>query len=281
MTLVLAAAGLASCGADPSSTADGPPPVADVVANKITGSVSEWKVEVSAGKAEAGEVVFAIANFGSIQHEFLVTKTSYEPGKIPLGEGNRFDEDLEGISVIDEIPEYAVNEAKVLKVTLEPGTYELLCNIEGHYANGMFHPFEVVAGDGSAGEATDGGDGDSGAEDAVSNEITGSVSEWAVGVSATTARAGEVSFSIENQGTIAHEFLVARTDIEPGKIPLTEEKKFDEELDGLTVVDEIKEWDPGITNTLKVNLEPGKYQLLCNIPSHYGAGMWVGFTVIE
>ena len=45
--------------------------------------------------------------------------------------------------MIDEIPEWPVNEAKVLKIDLEPGTYELLCNIEGHYSNGMHHTFIV------------------------------------------------------------------------------------------------------------------------------------------
>lgn len=130
-----------SCGADPSSQ----PGIDsdDKQSNKIVGQVFEWGIEVSAGKAKAGEVTFAIANYGTMQHEFLVTKTTFEPGKIPLGENNRFDEELEGIEVIDEIKEWPVNEAKVLTVNLEAGTYELLCNIEGHYANGMHHTFVV------------------------------------------------------------------------------------------------------------------------------------------
>ena len=140
-TLVMSLLVLTGCGADPTSQPR--PDVDDVVANKIVGQVFEWQVDISAGRAKAGEVIFAIANYGTIQHEFLVTKTSFEPGKIPLGENNRFDEDLDGIDVIDEIPEWPVNEAKVLKIDLEPGTYELLCNIEGHYANGMHHTFIV------------------------------------------------------------------------------------------------------------------------------------------
>jgi uncharacterized cupredoxin-like copper-binding protein len=73
----------------------------------------------------------------------LVTKTSYQPGKIPVGANNRFDEEDSGIDVIDEIPEWGINEAKVLTLNLEEGTYELLCNIEGHYANGMHTTFVV------------------------------------------------------------------------------------------------------------------------------------------
>jgi hypothetical protein len=141
LVLVMSLLALSGCGADPTSQPRSD--VDDVVANKIVGQVFEWGVDISAGRARAGEVIFSIANYGTIQHEFLVAKTSFEPGKIPLGENNRFDENLEGIDVIDEIPEWPVNEAKVLIVNLKPGTYELLCNIEGHYANGMHHTFIV------------------------------------------------------------------------------------------------------------------------------------------
>lgn len=138
---VVLAVALAGCGADPSSQPGAD--IDDTESNKVTGDVHEWGIEVSASKARAGKVVFAIANFGSIQHEFLVTKTSFEPGKIPIGDNNRFDEELDGIEVIDEIPEWPVNEAKVLTLDLEAGTYELLCNLPGHYANGMHHTFIV------------------------------------------------------------------------------------------------------------------------------------------
>lgn len=132
---------VASCGADPSSQ----PGIDsdDKESNKIVGQVFEWGVELSAGTAKAGEVTFAIANFGTMRHEFLVTKTMFEPGKIPLGDNNRFDEEMNGITVVDEIKEWSVNEAEVLTVNLEAGTYELLCNIAGHYANGMHHTLIV------------------------------------------------------------------------------------------------------------------------------------------
>lgn len=138
---------LSACAPDPSTSVDNDNDTSNIVANKITGSVGDWYVDVSASKAKAGEVVFAIANFGTVQHEFLVTKTSYEPGKIPIGENNRFDEDDPGIEVIDEIKEWPVNEAKVLTLDLEPGQYELLCNIESHYGLGMWHSFEVLPGE--------------------------------------------------------------------------------------------------------------------------------------
>lgn len=271
VSMAVASFGLASCGTDPtdmSSTNGGSLEV--ITSNRITGSVQEWKVDVSAQRAEAGEVIFAIANFGSIPHEFLVTKTSYEPGEIPLEANNRFDEEDKGITVVDEIPEWSVNDAKVLKVDLEVGMYELLCNIEGHYAAGMHTSFEVV--ESTSPPVTE-------APKVISNDVSGSVSEWAVTVNASEAKAGDVSFTIENAGTIPHEFLVVKTDYKVGKIPLGANNRFDEEGEGLEVIDEIPEWVPKTTGTLTVKLEPGAYQLLCNIEGHYAAGMHTAFTV--
>ena len=141
MGVVPMAMGLMACGSDPTNSG---PSAADTVANKITGSVYEWGVNVSAGKAKEGEVTFSIANFGSIPHEFIVVKTDFKPGEIPLGDNNRFDEEGEGIEAIDEIAEFEVDSAQVLKVNLESGAYQLLCNIAGHYKNGMYIPFEVI-----------------------------------------------------------------------------------------------------------------------------------------
>ena len=138
---LLAGFGLTSCGADPTSFGTGP---ADTVSNKITGNVHEWGVELSAGKAKSGEVIFAIANFGTIAHEFIVVKTDFMPGEIPLGDNNRFDEEGVGVKAIDEIAEFEVDTSHVLKVNLEPGSYQLLCNIAGHYKNGMYAALEVT-----------------------------------------------------------------------------------------------------------------------------------------
>jgi len=141
IALVLAAGlTLASCGADPTNFGTLP---TDLTSNKITANVHEWGIDVSAHKATAGDVTFTMANFGSIPHEFIVVKTDYEPGKIPVGANNRFDEEGDEVKAIDEIKEFPVNTSEVLTVNLEPGTYQLLCNIEGHYQNGMFTAFIV------------------------------------------------------------------------------------------------------------------------------------------
>ena len=272
---------LAGCGADPSDGASGGPGAGAASGepeNKIAGSVGEWFVKVGSTRAYSGDVTFAITNFGTIEHEFLVVKTDIEPGRITLGADDRFDEELEGIEVIDEIAEFKVNTTGLLKVNLDLGTYQLLCNIKGHYKAGMWRAFEVVEGEAKeTADATDVID-----EDAVSNDIKGSLAEWGVNVDAGKAHAGDVKFDIENRGTIDHEFLVVKTTYEPGKIPIVAaEGRFSEEDPGITVIDEIKEYGSGERKTLSVLLEPGTYELLCNIKGHYGNGMHAKFEVLD
>jgi len=137
---LVASVGLASCGSDPTNMGTEP---TDLVANKISGSVREWGIDVSAAKAKSGVVIFAIANFGTISHEFIVVKTNFPLGEIPIGKNNRFDEDGEGVEAVDEIAEFEVDTTHVLKVMLEPGAYQLLCNIAGHYKNGMYAALTV------------------------------------------------------------------------------------------------------------------------------------------
>jgi len=108
--------------------------------------------------------------------------------------------------------------------------------------------------------------------------ISGTLEEWKVNVSTAQATAGEVKFTIENKGTIGHEFLVVKTDILDGQIRL-DGGHFAEPSDGLEVIDEIGEFPAGTTELLVLSLEAGNYQLVCNLPGHYAAGMHTSFVV--
>ena len=110
------------------------------------------------------------------------------------------------------------------------------------------------------------------------NFISGKVEEWKVSVAPNTATAGEVKFTIENKGTIGHEFLVVKTDILDGKITLDGDH-FSEPSPGLEVIDEIGEFPAGTTELLVLSLDAGNYQLVCNLPGHYAAGMHASFVV--
>ena len=111
-------------------------------ASSVTGEVKEWEVSVDKDSVPAGEVTFTIRNNGTIQHEFLVVKTDYADGEIPV-EGDHFSESLDGIDVIDEIGEFAMGTTESLTLSLEAGNYQLLCNIPAHYSAGMHTSFIV------------------------------------------------------------------------------------------------------------------------------------------
>jgi uncharacterized cupredoxin-like copper-binding protein len=110
--------------------------------------------------------------------------------------------------------------------------------------------------------------------------------EWAVVPDAASASAGTVTFSVTNKGPEdVHEFVILRTDLDAGSLPVDANGVVSEEGEGIAVVDEIEDIPVGATQELPATLEPGKYVLLCNIYSeeeqeaHYTMGMRINFTV--
>lgn len=116
---------------------------AGAVAGTVTASVSEWAVVVDQAAMPAGEVTFTVTNEGTIGHEFLVVRTDLPSGEIPV-EGEAFSEENESLELINEIGEFAAGTTESLSLDLEPGAYQLVCNLSGHYANGMHTPFTVT-----------------------------------------------------------------------------------------------------------------------------------------
>ncbi len=106
------------------------------------------------------------------------------------------------------------------------------------------------------------------------------ITEKDFGIAASTAQApaGEVTFSIHNDGPSVHEFVVIKTDLDDGKLPLVADGSEVDE-DQLEGVGEQEDIQPGAKATLSLNLEPGQYVLICNIPGHYSKGMHSSFTV--
>ena len=83
-------------------------------------------------------------------------------------------------------------------------------------------------------------------------------------------------------GQAVHEFVVFKTDLDPANLPSTKEKGVpivNEEGPGVKHIDEIEDIKPDTTQQLKVNLKPGDYLLICNLPSHYKLGMHIAFSV--
>ena len=93
-----------------------------------------------------------------------------------------------------------------------------------------------------------------------------------------TAQSGEITFRVQNLGTVKHQFLVVKTELSPNALPmLADGSRADEaKLDKVLTVSAI---EPGKSTDAKVALAPGAYVLLSNDPTQYKAGMIVAFTV--
>jgi uncharacterized cupredoxin-like copper-binding protein len=79
---------------------------------------SPYSFTPSAITVAAGSVTFSVKNAGNEEHEFEVFKA-------------------DGTTVVDEIEGLVPGLTKSLIVTLEPGTYQFMCKLNGHDQLGM------------------------------------------------------------------------------------------------------------------------------------------------
>lgn len=113
------------------------------------------------------------------------------------------------------------------------------------------------------------------------NVIQVTAKEMEFQLSKSTVPAGTVEFRVTNKGRLAHEMVVIKTDLPVDKLPL-KGQRLDEDKAGKKIGEiEDDELKSGATKTLKVNLTPGKYLIVCNLPGHFQAGMKKVLTVTK
>jgi uncharacterized cupredoxin-like copper-binding protein len=107
------------------------------------------------------------------------------------------------------------------------------------------------------------------------------LTEWKVQV-ASTMKTGKITFTITNAGTIPHELLVFKSDLDPAAYPKDSDGNIIEDGTGITLLSDGDNIDPGASQTRTVDLAtPGRYLFVCNIPSHFKMGMFTVVTVTE
>ena len=106
--------------------------------------------------------------------------------------------------------------------------------------------------------------------------IAATLKEYAIQLSSTDAKAGPVTFTVTNSGTMVHEFVVLKTDIQAADLPLTNGEVNE---DDFTSMGEVADLAAGATGTLAVTLAAGHYAIICNLPGHVAQGMVTDFTV--
>jgi uncharacterized cupredoxin-like copper-binding protein len=118
--------------------------------------------------------------------------------------------------------------------------------------------------------------GGSGSGGGATGDVVVTMKDFSLTAEPGTFAAGTISFGIQNDGPSAHEFVVLRTDKAPDALPVENGVIPEDQVD---LVDEAEDIAPGTNTSLSVDLEPGSYVLVCNLPAHYEAGMHAPFTV--
>ena len=118
-------------------------------------------------------------------------------------------------------------------------------------------------------------------------KIDVTLASYAIGLSANSGKAGDYVFHVTNAAKDQqHEFVIFKTDLPVDQLPMKDDGSgnmiVDEEGTGVTHIDEVADIDPGVSQDLKVTLEPGNYIFVCNLVAntpHFTKGMHVTFTV--
>jgi uncharacterized cupredoxin-like copper-binding protein len=113
------------------------------------GSAMMVRVYASPTSVPSGEITFVATNIGALNHELLILPAPTDgPGTRATGADGKINE----LSRLGEASKSCGSGAgdgitpgarSWVTLHLKPGTYELLCDIPWHYANGMFEPISV------------------------------------------------------------------------------------------------------------------------------------------
>ena len=101
--------------------------------------------------------------------------------------------------------------------------------------------------------------------------------EWGIEPAPAAIDAGAVTFEVVNAGTLAHDFWVIRTDRASDALPLASGVMTPG--DGDLVAGKVQDTRARMTSALSVDLDAGRYVLICNVVGHYELGMRAAFTI--
>jgi uncharacterized cupredoxin-like copper-binding protein len=99
----------------------------------VSVELGDMWVKASQPSVEAGEVTFAVKNSGATMHGLAIVPA---PAKVSGGM-------VDPGTFVAKGADLGGGESETLTAKLEPGSYELVCFVPGHYAAGQTIPFQV------------------------------------------------------------------------------------------------------------------------------------------
>lgn len=115
-----------------------------------------------------------------------------------------------------------------------------------------------------------------GVEAANALDVAVSLVDFGVEPAQTAIAAGAVRFAVQNDGAAPHELVVIRTDAAADALPLAGPMVDEAAVDVRGRTDLLT---PDASGAVTVDLEAGRYVLICNVPGHYPLGMRAAITV--
>jgi uncharacterized cupredoxin-like copper-binding protein len=113
--------------------------------NQLTVKLGDYSFTPSDPTVKAGKLTITAPNDGQILHELVVLKTDQDAASLPQ-KGAEVDEDgleAKGVENKGEITDVAPGQSKSTDFNLQPGHYVMICNVPGHYAQGMYGTLTV------------------------------------------------------------------------------------------------------------------------------------------
>jgi uncharacterized cupredoxin-like copper-binding protein len=107
----------------------------------VGATLADFTITLDSDSAPAGDVTFDVSNDAGQTHEFVVFQTDLAPDQLPTNEDGDVDEEGEGVTLVDEIEDIEAGSSESLTVNLDAGSYVLICNLPGHYEQGMHTGF--------------------------------------------------------------------------------------------------------------------------------------------
>lgn len=103
-----------------------------------------FRLHLSKDTVPAGPVTFHIVNGADdMLHEFIVISTDLQADNLPLDPvTSRVNEDA--INIVTNQDNILPGQSRDLTAVLDPGHYVLICNLPGHYLQGMMVDFDVT-----------------------------------------------------------------------------------------------------------------------------------------
>lgn len=198
-------------------------------ATKVTVTATEFRFAMSRTAVPVGKVIFTVVNKGKIGHDFVIAgkKTPViAPGK----------------------------KATLVVVFKKKSRYRYVCSLPGHAAAGMKGTLAVGVNARTASTPT--GATTTTAYPGPGGTVTVSMYEFGFTLSPSTIPSGNVTFVMNNTGTVVHNFDIEG--VAPGPFV-----------------------DAGKSATLTVNLQAGRqYTYVCDVPYHAQSGMEGTFTPV-